>query len=257
LTLDRYLLPGAEDPDSYAPDTDGVMRDSETAMRRGCLAFLVTIATACPLVDRAAEGDARPNSVLVFAGRLSTSDFASTALFNLSAPRGSVRWDNDIAGIEYERPLAEWRRGDSLRVESGIADRYGHYIVCCLTPGRIYHPDVTVYSNGIVNSYEVWLGLKIRKENFSLGPYLRAEFAFTVGLSHVDDSIGRERQREMDDQGSARLLGYLAPEIGFSTPSWPRVEAVMRLAHRSGLNGTFDHIREGYNAIVGGLRYSF
>jgi hypothetical protein len=73
------------------------------------------------------------NSVMFFGGRLSTTDFASTVLFNLNyGPQdgyGKQGFDNYIAGIDYERNALELARDLRLRAEVGVDDRFGHYRV--------------------------------------------------------------------------------------------------------------------------------
>jgi hypothetical protein len=74
----------------------------------------------------------RPNALLVFAGRLSTTDMASTMVFDLNyTPRqNKPSYDNDIVGAAYERDLFELGRDLRLRVEGGLAERFGHFLLC-------------------------------------------------------------------------------------------------------------------------------
>jgi hypothetical protein len=206
----------------------------------------------------------RPNSVLVFGGRLSTTDFTSSLSYNEtytpSRPEiGLQAWDNHIGGVDYERDVAGLARDLRLRAEVGIDDRFGHYLVCCLIPlpgDRRTYPERTVRSNGLVHSVELWAGGKVRWENFKLGG-VSFEVAGTIGLSGVTRAIGRERQRQIADHGNAHLLGFVAPELGVSLDAVPHFELVARVMHRSGAGGTFGGMREGYNADVLGVRYAF
>lgn len=204
----------------------------------------------------AASSQSRPNSILVFAGRLSTTDFASTLLFNLryTPEPGKPAYDNDIAGIEYERDVYELARNLRLRVEGGLADRFGHYLVCC-QPGP--YPDATVTIADPIHSLEAWGGGKVRWENLPLGGFAKLALAGTVGLSAVTRPIGRERQREIDDHGNAHVLFYIAPEVAASLNAYRNFELVIRVPHRSGAGGTLGHMEEGYNADVVGIRYYF
>lgn len=106
------------------------------------------------------------------------------------------------------------------------------------------------------HSGELWVGGTIRYENFVLFG-VRVIPAMTVGLSFASSSIGVERGREIGHNGNARVLGYLAPEIAFAFVDRPNVELVVRLHHRSGANGAFNGMHEGYNANVLGLRVYF
>ena len=63
--------------------------------------------------------------------------------------------------------------------------------------------------------------------------------------------------RRLSPEGGARLIGYLSPEIFFALVDHSEWEIVLRLHHRSGANGTFGGMGEGYNASVAGVRYRF
>jgi hypothetical protein len=205
---------------------------------------------------------ARRNSVLVFGGRLSTTDFTSTLLYNANFRddhrHGKRAFDNYIAGADYERDVLGLARDLRVRAEVGLDDRFGHYLVCCLTL-RFRDPpsaDTTVRTNGTIHSVELWGGGKVRWENIKLGG-INLEVAATVGLSAVTRTLGAERQREIDRHGNAHVLGFVYPELGVSLVRVPRFELVIRVMHRSGAGGTFGGMREGYNADVVGVRYAF
>jgi hypothetical protein len=212
-------------------------------------------------LDSGAPGTAgRANSVLIFAGRMSTTDLASTMIFNRNflPSRGRQEYDNDIGGVEYEREIVEFAHRWHFRAEGGIAERFGHYLVCCqLPPYRGWNPDQTLRLNGRVFSTEIWAGAKVRWGTFEPVAGFHIALALTLGLSAVTRSLGREEQRVIDYDGNAHLLGYVAPECAFSMVRLPRMELVIRDPHRSGAAGTFGNMREGYNANVVGLRYSF
>ena len=202
------------------------------------------------------------DSVMVFGGRLSTTDFTSTLLFNLNySPRsdfGKRAFDNYIAGVDYDRDTLEFAHDVRLRVEVGIDDRFGHYAVCCLIP-KPHDPryaDHTVWDSSLIHSAELRVGGQVRWETFKLGG-VRFEIAGTVGLSGVTRTLGRERQREIEYRANAHLLGFVAPEVGVSLDDEPTFELVVRVLHRSGAGGTFGGMKEGYNADVVGVRYAF
>jgi len=207
---------------------------------------------------------ARPNSVLIFGGRLSTTDFPNTLLFNLdfrsgNYGHGSQAFDNYIAGGDYERDVVELAHDLHLRAEFGVDDRFGHYQVCCLVVkphDPRYYADLTVRTSGLIHSGEFWAGPKVRWDNFRIGG-IKVAIAATVGLSAVTRTLGRERQREIDRHGNAHVLGFTAPEVGVSLDRVPHLELVVRVMHRSGAGGTFGGMREGYNADVVGVRYAF
>jgi hypothetical protein len=199
-----------------------------------------------------------PNSLLVFGGAMSTVNFGSTLFFDtfpvFTGSIGGRKYDNFIAGGAYQRDWYSFGSGFVIAGEIGIADRFGHYAVCCDPSG----PGQTVLTSGIVNSGELWFGPAIRYESLVLFDALRVIPGITAGLSATTNSIGKERQRELTTAGGdARFLGYLGPEIAFSWVTAPQWELVIAMHHRSGANGTLGHLMEGYNANVAGLRYRF
>ncbi|HUO53381.1 MAG TPA: hypothetical protein VMU18_01475 [Rhodoblastus sp.] len=197
-----------------------------------------------------------PNSILIFGGRMSSTNIGSTALFNLAlygTRQTGQRWDNSIFGLAYDRDLIGLGHGLFLGAEIGAADRVGPYAECC-------QPIVT--SQGVLNSFEFWSGLQFRAAGVLLFDLVRVGGAVTFGLSAVTDSIGRERNRELTTGADPALLYYFGPEIDFSTPSLPHIELFVRLQHRSGgaalgILPALGHMQEGYNADVVGLRYRF
>jgi hypothetical protein len=228
-----------------------------------CLGQSGPVQQPVPLQQPPDAARTRPNSIMVFGGRMSTTDFTSSLLFNQNYTThyniGQQDWDNHIAGVDYERDLIGLARDLRVRAEVGIDDRFGRYAVCCLIPypgDPKTYPDRTVFTHGHIHSAELWAGGKVRWEKLNVGP-VDFEVAGTVGLSGVTRAIGRERGREIDDHGNAHLLGFVAPEVGVSLDHVPQFELLVRWMHRSGAGGTFGGIREGYNADVVGVRYAF
>lgn len=186
------------------------------------------------------------NSIFVFGGLLSTTGIGQTLRFNIDAGPG-IQYDNNIVGAAYARDWFDFGYGFFFGGEIGIADRFGSYAECC---------DAIIKSSSILNSGELWTGFRIRSEGISIGG-VRISVAATGGFSYTTNSIGRERDRELAYNGSARFLFYAGPEISVSLDSHPEWQLVYRLQHRSGANGTLGNFREGYNANVIGIRYSF
>jgi hypothetical protein len=185
------------------------------------------------------------NSIFLFAGRMSAGDMGTTALFNLNYD--GKPWDNYIVGGAYQRDVWRWRQL-IFGFEVGVADRFGHYKVCC---------SPLLKSDSLLHSGELWGGGVIRSEPLLLFNTVRIAISSTVGLSATTNSIGRERGREIGLDGNARLLFYWGPELNFSHVSNPNIEFVMRLHHRSGAGHTLGKMHEGYNAWVGGFRFRF
>jgi hypothetical protein len=199
------------------------------------------------------DPNSRPNSILVFAGRMSTTDIWSTMAFNLNKTGTGPYYDNYIAGAAYDRDLFDFGHGFYFGVEVGIADRFGKYKECC---------NPIVMSNSIVQSAELWTGPQIRYAGVLLFDLVRVGAGVTFGLSVTTPSIGNELGWEIADARSARVLYYLGPEVDFSTPRMSNLEFVLRLQHRSGgktvpLLPTLADFGEGYNANVAGVRYRF
>jgi hypothetical protein len=198
-----------------------------------------------PILDQKTDIISRPNSVFVFAGRMSATDIYSTAILNVNQPGRT--YDNYIVGAAFGRDMLDLGHHFVLGAEIGVADRFGKYSVCC---------DAPVVSSNVVQSGELWGGVSLRYDSIKLFDRLYLTPGVVGGFSGTTNSIGREREREIDLDGNARLLLYLGAELAFSTPGSP-VDLVIRLHHRSGANGTFGRLMEGYNADVVGIRYRY
>ena len=158
------------------------------------------------------EPNSRPNSILVFAGRMSTTDIWSTMVFNLNKTGSGPYYDNYVAGAAYDRDLFNIGHGFYFGVEVGIADRYGNYKACC---------NPIVISNSIVQSAELWTGPQIRYAGVLLFDLVRVGAGVTFGLSVTTPSIGNELGWEIANASSARVLYYLGPELDFSNSEHP------------------------------------
>lgn len=206
-----------------------------------------TESRAADLFAVADRTDSTPprNSLMVFGGAMSATTLGRTLVINQIPSTSQRTFDNYIVGAAYRRDYLQFGH---LIVggEVGIADRFGHFVICC---------DAPVVSSSIVQSAELWAGGTARTD-FLLGP-VRMTPGITVGMSATTNSIGREREREITETGNARLLGYLSPEVAFSSVSSPNLELVFRVQHRSGAAGTFGRLFEGYNADVIGIRTHF
>jgi hypothetical protein len=245
------------------------MIGSREAQRRSAVhALLAVVAAALMLAGIAVQGHAADlpdwatfveppadtshlNYVFVFGGRMSTSNFGSTLVYNtfpvFTGALTPPNYDNYIVGGAYQRDFYRYG-GIVIAGEVGIADRFGHYAECCST---------IVMSSSMLNSGEFWFGPNFRYDAIVLFNRLRVVPGMTFGFSLTTNSIGAEREREITEHGDARFLGYLGPEVAFSLVSAPQWELVLRMQHRSGADRTFGHLMEGYNANVAGLRYRF
>jgi hypothetical protein len=191
------------------------------------------------------ETTASRDSATVFGGLMSTRSLGATILFDFNK---SPPYDNYIAGVAYDRDLWTLARVLKIGVEVGAADRFGHYVECC---------DTKIYSSSLVHSGEFWGGPRLRYEGLVLFDTLRIAPAVTLGFSATTNSIGRERERELTQNGNARFLFYFGPEVAFSLRKHANVELTCGVHHRSGANRALGHIEEGYDASTLGLRYRF
>ena len=179
---------------------------------------------------------------------MDTNSFGSAIKLNTDQPKGAPNYDNYIAGVAYDHNFFNLGYGILLGTEIGVADRFGHYIICC---------DTVVKTSGIVNSGELWLGPRISFDGVTLFNTVKIGAAVTAGMSFATGSIGREREREIAYSGSAAMLFYLGPELNFSLVDHPEYEMALRIQHRSGADGTLGKIHEGYNGTILGVRYKF
>jgi hypothetical protein len=96
-------------------------------------------------------------SVFGFAGRTDSGNLGSTFVYGLGAPE-RIFYDNYIVGGAYQRDFFHFNSGLLIGVEVGLADRFGHYSICC---------DTIVYSNSVVQSAEFWAGASFRSQGIA------------------------------------------------------------------------------------------
>ena len=78
-------------------------------------------------------------SVFGFVGRTDSGNLGSTFVYGLNAPQ-IMFYDNYIVGGAYQRDFFQFNSGLIVGAEVGLADRFGHYSICC---------DTIVYSNSM------------------------------------------------------------------------------------------------------------
>ena len=139
---------------------------------------------------------------------------------------------NLLAGAAYQRL---WGNPEHFQygVEAGLAGRFG-----------------------VRSSLEGWAG-GVARYDWTLGP-VNVGLGFSFGLSAITDTVeGQESQSQAFHHGDATLLFYMGPEIHASLVKHPRLEAFVRLHHRSGAWETLGGMAAGADAAVTGLRYRF
>ena len=186
-------------------------------------------------------------SVFGFAGRTDSGNLGSTFVYGYGAPE-RIFYDNYIVGGAYQRDLLQFNNGLRIGAEVGLADRFGHYSICC---------DTIVYSNSVVQSAEFWVGASFRTNGIALFDTVRVLPGFVFGLSFISNPIGQEGEHQIAHQGSATMLFYLGFDLAFALTSLPDTELVFRIQHRSGAYGTLGAMKEGNNANVIGIRQRF
>ena len=85
-------------------------------------------------------------SVFVFAGRTNSGNLWNTFGYGIGAP-GTIFYDNYIVGGAYQRDFLHLGSGFLIGAELGLADRFGHYRICC---------DTVDYSRSVTQSFELW-----------------------------------------------------------------------------------------------------
>ena len=153
---------------------------SQDSIVRGQTALEVTSPAAEPYYDfvNPLGLNSRPllkQSLFGFAGGTNSGNLGDTFAFGIGAPR-TIFYDNYIVGGAYQRDLLQFNSGILIGAEVGIADRFGHYQVCC---------DTIVYSSGITHSAELWGGITFRHEGLALFDTVRISPGFVFGLSAV------------------------------------------------------------------------
>lgn len=186
-------------------------------------------------------------SVFGFVGRTNSGNLGSTFLYGLGAPE-SIFYDNYIVGGAYQRDFFQFNSGLLVGAEVGLADRFGHYSVCC---------DTIVYSNSVVQSAEFWAGASFRTNGIALFDAVQVSPGLVFGLSLISNPIGQEGEHQIAHQGSAKMLFYLGFDLAFALAKMPDAELVFRIQHRSGAYGMLGAMKEGNNANVIGIRQRF
>ncbi|MGZ5545197.1 MAG: hypothetical protein ACXWIU_11020 [Limisphaerales bacterium] len=186
-------------------------------------------------------------SVFGFVGRTDSGNLGSTFVYGVGAPE-RIFFDNYIVGGAYQRDFLQFNSGLLIGAEIGLADRFGHYSICC---------DTLVYSNSVVQSAEFWAGASIRTQGIALFDTVRVSPGFVFGLSLISNPIGQESEHQIAHQGSAKALFYLGFDLAFALSKMPDTELVFRIQHRSGAYGTLGAMKEGNNANVIGIRQRF
>jgi hypothetical protein len=93
-----------------------------------------------------------------------------------------------------------------------------------------------------------------RWANFPWNKYINTSFAIGEGISY-DTSVPTLEKKSSEN--TKRLLNYLLLEATFAPPSYPLLQLVARVHHRSGAFGLYRAGNTGSNDIGLGIRYMF
>ncbi len=151
------------------------------------------------------------------------------------------RWPEHIQSIELTHTLSE---DNFLRVLVsplvGVVQLAGN---ATLRNGSHQH---TIYE------FDPYLAF--RWANMPWNQYVNTSFAIGEGLSYVTSVPSLEKK---SNEGTKRLLNYLMLEATLAPPSYPRLQFVARIHHRSGAYGLFHAGNTGSNDLGIGIRYLF
>lgn len=102
--------------------------------------------------------------------------------------------------------------------------------------------------------YEFDPYLAFRWANLPWNHYVNTSLAIGEGISYTTSVPSIERRYS---DNTKRLLNYLMLEASFAPPSYPRLQLIARIHHRSGAYGLYHADNSGSNDIGLGLRYLF
>lgn len=98
--------------------------------------------------------------------------------------------------------------------------------------------------------------IMFRWANFPWNNHVTTSLALAEGVSYVS-SVPSIEKRSADKDDLGHLLNYLMFEATFARPSYPDLQFVIRIHHRSGAFGLYQVSNSGSNDIGIGIRYLF
>lgn len=102
--------------------------------------------------------------------------------------------------------------------------------------------------------YEFDPYLAFRWANLPWNQYVNTSLAIGEGVSYDSSVPSLEKKANQDTK---RFLNYLMLEATFAAPSYPRLQLVARIHHRSGAYGLYRAGNTGSNVLGLGIRYLF
>ena len=108
------------------------------------------------------------------------------------------------------------------------------------------------YNSATIYEFDPYI--VFRWTNFPWNRFVDTTLAAAEGVSYVTSVPWSEKRYNSD---CSRFLNYLMFEITFAAPSYPRLQFVVRMHHRSGGYGLYGAGNTGSNAVGAGVRYYF
>lgn len=151
------------------------------------------------------------------------------------------RWPEHIQTVELEKTLDE---NNAFR-------RFFNPIV-----GIVQLAGAITMRNGSNQHtiYEVDPYINFRWANLPWNHYLTTSFSVGEGISYASSVPAVEKK---DNQNTKRLLNLLIFEATFAAPTYPQLQWVARIHHRSGAFGLYRAGNSGSNDVGLGIRYLF
>jgi hypothetical protein len=157
-------------------------------------------------------------------------------------PAGNVnRWPEHLQSVELSYTLSE----------QNVVRRFFSPIVGVVQLAA----DVAVRSGSnehTIYEFDPYIGF--RWANLPWNDYVVTSLSIGEGISY-DTSVPSLEART--NSNTKRLLNYLMLEATFSPPSYPRLQLVARIHHRSGAFGLYHAGNSGSNVLGLGVRYLF
>ena len=152
-----------------------------------------------------------------------------------------VRWPENVQSVELAKTLDEnnwFRRLVSPLV--GVVQLAGNVAI------RHGKNENTIYE---VDPY-----IAFRWANFPWNDYVTTSLAIGEGVSYASSVPWVEKR---NNHNVRRLLNYLMLEATFAPPSYPQLQLIARIHHRSGAYGLYHAGNSGSNVLGLGIRYLF
>jgi len=155
---------------------------------------------------------------------------AHDTLTDIATRNATYSDDNYVAVVALAREVYRYKQWVSVEIEGQVGKHFGtdvdHWEYVGLIIGR-WHP-------------------------FPWDKYINTSFAIGSGLSYNSDVSQIELE---EDEEAQRLLGYLAYELTFGLPQYPRWNLMFRIHHRSGASNLIGEATTNY--VCGGLKFAF